>query len=450
MKNINRLIALLLISTILSACQIGSTLEPTSEEKVTQSPSKTSVSQEPATPTLALPDIDPANAISHLLPGQDVLITTIDMMNHFDGWAIGGIKAPNKHILTTQDGGHTWQDVTPPETDVNYKIAHAFFLSTYTAWVTYSYENISNIPTPAIVWHTTDAGQTWAAQGLLDTRIQFEFYAPSFFTFADNQNGWLLISVGAGMSHDYTAAYRTQDSGTTWTLIHDPANSNFLQSCCKTGLVFGYPLSGFLDPNASQLGLLTAEQGPYNTPYFLITPDGGITWEQIDFPSPKSNPNLFNEYYCITHSPHIFSSFEWRIGLSCPGTNDTSAVYYEYRTTDRGITWSTQSYPSGDLLWLNPDSGFALSRKIYFTTAINPEWQLIKTVTWDGQFDFINETHGWAIARDGGEIVLVFTDDGGATWQIITPQIIPITVNPPLHPVGAYRCTPVPVFFSNV
>lgn len=330
------------------------------------------------------------------------------------GWAIGGENDPGKHILTTQDGGLTWQDVTPPEPAADNKIATAFFLDTNTAWVTYSYQEFHNIPNPAIIWHTTDAGQTWTAQGPLNTRSTAEFYSPSFFTFADDQNGWLLISVGAGMSHDYTNAYRTQDGGSTWTRIHDPS-SEHLQSCCKTNLTF-------FDTN---LGILTAEQGPYAQSYYLITNDSGLTWEHIDLPSPKTNPNLFNTRYCATHSPHIFSPTEWRIGLSCPSTYDASTVHYEYRTTDSGITWATQSYPGGDLFWLSPDFRFALSRAIYQKPTDSFEWMLNKTVLWFGQFDFINRAHGWAVARDGDEIALVSTQNNGYSWQIITPQIIP-------------------------
>ncbi len=50
-------------------------------------------------------------------------------------------------------------------------------------------------------------------------------------------------------------------------------------------------------------------------------------------------------------------------------------------------------------------------------------WVKIKTVNWDGQFSFVDEKTGWAVATDGEEIALVFTQDGGHNWQLILPAI---------------------------
>jgi hypothetical protein len=57
------------------------------------------------------------------------------------------------------------------------------------------------------------------------------------------------------------------------------------------------------------------------------------------------------------------------------------------------------------------------------TTDSGQTWTYLKTVNWVGQFSFIDETHGWAVARSGDEIALVNTTDGGRTWDIIEPQI---------------------------
>ncbi len=47
----------------------------------------------------------------------------------------------------------------------------------------------------------------------------------------------------------------------------------------------------------------------------------------------------------------------------------------------------------------------------------------IKSVTWDGDYSFVNPTTGWAVARNEDEIALVNTTDGAATWEIIDPRI---------------------------
>jgi photosystem II stability/assembly factor-like uncharacterized protein len=58
---------------------------------------------------------------------------------------------------------------------------------------------------------------------------------------------------------------------------------------------------------------------------------------------------------------------------------------------------------------------------MYETRDGGETWELIKTVSWDGQFSFIDEQNGWAIARNQDEIALVRTEDGGRTWSQLDP-----------------------------
>jgi photosystem II stability/assembly factor-like uncharacterized protein len=70
---------------------------------------------------------------------------------------------------------------------------------------------------------------------------------------------------------------------------------------------------------------------------------------------------------------------------------------------------------------LDQNFGWALSRDIYKTTDGGLTWEHLKAVRWDGQFDFVDENNGFAVARSGEEIALVRTDDGGRTWQLLEP-----------------------------
>jgi hypothetical protein len=151
--------------------------------------------------------------IEKLAAGTEILITEIRMQGRNNGWAIGGQGDLGGHVLHTADGGRTWRDVTPPEPEAgagqSRKIAHGFFLDALHGWVVFSYEAFFELPNPMIIWTTADGGETWTPASPARGLSGAEFFAPSLFYFADENNGWLFASVGAGMSHDYTMGFRT-------------------------------------------------------------------------------------------------------------------------------------------------------------------------------------------------------------------------------------------------
>ena len=372
------------------------------------------------TPTLPPPQVSIGVAIPHLTPGEDVVISYIVMFSVTDGWGIGGEEDPGDHVLRTMDGGNTWTDVTPPEPNPSVgesrKVAHGFFLDEDTAWVTYSLLSFFGIPETPIMWYTSDGGQTWEPGGSLDIRVSMDIYSPSFLHFADGQNGWFLVSVGGGMSHSYTMFFKTNDGGLKWERVIDPMNSVELQGCCKTGMVF-------ID---EETGLVTYEQGPYANVYIEWTHDGGFTWEFQSLPPPTNDPNLFDDTYCTTHSPNLFSPQSVTLGVNCRRYEDDGTQTFfnlVYKTTDGGSTWQTYEYPGGKLQYLSPNTAFALSREIYKTTDGGETWEHVKTVYWDGQFSFINPQMCWAVVRSEEGIALVKTTNGTKTWQELKPVI---------------------------
>ena len=96
-----------------------------------------------------------------------------------------------------------------------------------------------------------------------------------------------------------------------------------------------------------------------------------------------------------------------------------------YTTEDGGQNWRANPFPGGTLLMLNPRVGWALSRDIYQTTDGGQTWEKLKTVNWDGQFDFVNERSGFAVARSDGRIALVRTSDAGRSWELLEPVLAP-------------------------
>jgi photosystem II stability/assembly factor-like uncharacterized protein len=232
-------------------------------------------------PTQAiLPTLPPTPFPGQLKPGQPVRIVRINMLNITSGWAIGQVETDlNDHILFTLDGGRTWRDATPPEALVSAPAqglaATAFFGADGDAWVTYSGQLPSSpVPEKLVIWHSNDNGTTWQAAGELGLiGVQAEYFIPAELGFLNQQQGWLLAHVGAGMSHDYIVGFLTTDGGKTWTRVIDPQKNPELMSCEKTGFAFSTTTNGWLVGNCP--GLL-------NHLFLYVTSDGGKTWQQSD------------------------------------------------------------------------------------------------------------------------------------------------------------------------
>lgn len=323
-------------------------------------------------------------------------------------------------MLRTQDGGGAWQDITPPEPapagDQSQKAALGTFLNAATGWVTY-YQSDSRAPQePPVVWMTHDAGSSWQSSQPFGAGLLEELYMPSDLKFVDSQNGWLLAHLGAGMNHDYFALFGSTDGGKTWETLIDPFQGD-LQSCTKTGMVF----------TGSQMGWLTGDCHAVAPGVFLYrTGDGGRTWTSQEIPVPaNAPPDFFGLPYlgCGTYDPLFVPPDNVILEVRCDNFQRSTTDYYLYRTTDGGKNWGVESFPGESLVFISPEVGWALGRDIYETTDGGQTWNQVASVNWDGQFDFVDEQLGWAVARADGQIALVKTEDGGGSWQELQSTI---------------------------
>jgi photosystem II stability/assembly factor-like uncharacterized protein len=390
-------------------------VHPTSSP-VPMEPSTSSSTQTPAIETEPITGPAP---IPHFPPGEPVTITYIKMMDGTSGWAIGSDEAHAvDHILTTSDGGRTWRDVTPDETfplemnEYTYKWVTAFFLDGQVASVIYDPEKYRD---PARIWCTSSAGNQWDL-----SIIETNFQTVEALTFADESHGWLMLGVDAGMGHSWVELYRTRDGGKEWELIIDPYRevSADLHYCCKTGMVFF----------GADTGLVTFGRGPMGGAFINWTDDGGLTWESHPLPRPEGAfEGLGDAEYgilCESHSPSLFSPQSGRVALECWTDIDASdTVSFIFTTFDGGSTWESATYPGGQMLFLTPEVGWALSKDIYQTLDGGQTWTLMSTVQWEGQFSFVNQQLGWAVARSEETFALLQTEDGGKTWDVIEPVI---------------------------
>jgi photosystem II stability/assembly factor-like uncharacterized protein len=144
-------------------------------------------------------------------------------------------------------------------------------------------------------------------------------------------------------------------------------------------------------------------------------------------PLPEFDPDLVEPPWCGNqHSPHLFSPSFGMLVVDCmiPGETVQPADIL-YITADSGRNWRSYPYPGGALLMLNPRVGWALSREIYQTNDGGQTWEKIKTVSWDGQFDFVNARSGFAVARSEDRVALVRTFNAGQSWERLEPVLEP-------------------------
>ncbi|HEY5119249.1 MAG TPA: hypothetical protein VII90_07320, partial [Anaerolineales bacterium] len=157
------------------------------------------------------------------------------------------------------------------------------------------------------------------------------------------------------------------------------------------------------------------------------TGDGGVTWNSIHLPVPTGHADLFtgNQYACGINAPFILAD-QIYLGVECMdmSTNPGTSTPFLYRSPVSGSAWTSQAYPGGDIFTLNGNRIWALGKDIYRSDDGGNNWTKISTVTWDGQFDFVSSTLGFAIAKKDSGYGLVQTNDGGALWALLSPVVV--------------------------
>jgi photosystem II stability/assembly factor-like uncharacterized protein len=432
MKRLASTAAIIAGALLLAGCTLtlpGVVIAPTLQASATAPAPEASATFAPvasATPTSPLPTatatITPQPVgppLERLSAGREIVVRAIRMLDSAKGWAIGAPAGATDRILFTADGGTTWRDASPPEpqqpgTRMN---AVAAFASDAKAWVAFALENPGQVPQTPIVWHTDDGGATWHASAPLDINPLMGIYQPSHLFFVDDDHGWLLVHAGAGMSHDYIAIYRTTDGGANWTEIVDPTVTYNVQSCYKTGLVFTSPLNGWMTGDCGGVapGVL-----------FFRTTDGGETWDVVRLPPPPATPDLFDSAAaaCGSGSISFPDAQHGRMVVTCRMYSETPyrEVHYLYSSDDGGRLWIPSNFPGEQSVFLTKDLVWAVGPVIQRSTDGGLTWKEMGKVSWQGQFSFVSDTLGWAVARSQDALAFVATTDGGKDWVIVKPK----------------------------
>lgn len=337
------------------------------------------------------------------------------MVDATDGWGKAG-----PFVLRTRDGGLTWEEVTPPATDIDPATGEAFagFADASNAWVVFA--TASQIPSETTIWATMDGGETWSPAAISHEARGEMVWAT--FSVADANTAWVAIrGVFAGAGTHYVASFlRTTDGGASWNPLEGDVGVDY------TGMAFA---------NAD-VGWLTWETtGAYAPapPDYAVTQDGGVTWDVRSLPAPDDAPTLFDDFeYSEPYQPDLISAESARllVGAFHYDYGASGSRNYLYLTDDGGDHWQIHALPAGvlaseaTLVFFDPEAALLMGRDMYRTENAGQSWEHVKTVFWDGQFSFVDPLHGWAVARSGDALALVRTVDGGASWVELKPTAI--------------------------
>jgi photosystem II stability/assembly factor-like uncharacterized protein len=392
-----------------------------------------------ATEIFDTPTVSPTlTSLPALHPNQTVPLINIHMMDESHGWGI----EESGHIVHTNDGANTWDDVTPPHGA--YTNNGFFALDGLTAWAIpyclgynfpdYSYfcDGVNHV----VVWNTWDGGNTWlASRPICMTDINYDCgsYAysegdgsiiPESIRFIDSQHAWLLISTGTLMQARFDAFY-TNDGGKTWELM---VSSYDILSSSVTAVE---PL------DEKRAFLFTNEiYGPWdqvgNDLWYSQSDDGGNNWnEDLFFKLPEApiESSIWEKLDCGTVNSKAIPPLVLDLTQEClireQITADNTHYFVHLHSMDGGQTWSYWQQ-TGDVDFIDGKMGWQLvskngaSHELQQTRDGGLTWSTIKIVEWDGFLNFINDQVGWALAYQYGVMSVVHTTDGGKTWEIKT------------------------------
>lgn len=206
--------SILLLALLLSACdplwQVNPLPPGTATANVTPNVVSPTVTSTPLLPTET--PIPPTETPAALPVVASPAITSIDMLDEMNGWAIG-----EAYVLRTMDGGATWLNATPTGlTSVGFS-ASSFFMNATTAWLVLPSADY----TTGTLYHTANGGMTWTSSSVP--------FSDGSLQFLDAQNGWMLAALGAGAGSEAVAVYQSVDGGATWSraYVNDPTLPGF-------------------------------------------------------------------------------------------------------------------------------------------------------------------------------------------------------------------------------
>ena len=215
----------------------------------------------------------------------------VHFLNENEGW----VQAPDA-LLTTRDGGQTWQPAAPPNAGARYG-------ANWNLGSTRFQVHTGTTASTQVLSRSDDFGRTWTP---LNPRLPENNFGE--IVFVDPNNGFLARTTPTGSTVFPELLFATSDGGQTLRPIAREQTSPS-------------PTIAFLSPTT---GWASAREGTT----ILATTDGGATWEQQGTGMGSANRVTDLQFFDVALG-HLLSNY-----------TDSGTVL---RTSDGGWTWQVLS-----------------------------------------------------------------------------------------------------------
>lgn len=395
---------------------------------------------------------------------NNVAVERLIFVNKTTGWAIGqaerettsGDQPCAMKILHTQDGGKSWDVQWEDQVDLP---------SGYDLWfqdTTRGYALISGT-----MFSTGDGGKQWSP-----VLFGVDDFTPQHMSFVNADTGWVIGRIelknrtesSPGQNPEIKlVVLQTIDAGKHWrqqfernysagpvgSIDIDFVNATtgwFLTSdvATMTGDLYytsdggrewkkinkvksARPTPGEIDFVTREIGWIPLDvgAGPISGG-LMLTRDGGKNFDLVESRGETSSAREVD---------FISEQQGWAVG-NTPNQGD-----YLIRTTDGGQTW-TQVYPgirpAKDISFVDNEHGFGLgqlsdSGALLYTADGGDTWQNMHSFSknyYPGMLLFVNRDIGWVLASSIGsnKTVILKTTDGGNTWTPLDGDIPQVEV----------------------
>ena len=349
----------------------------------------------------------------------------IRMLSPDSGWALGSNGSTVYHTAN----GVAWTSSGPTRHSLRSPYGSILYpLSVNEAW----YADTVNGSTIGL-YHTTDGAKLWTYQTLHFAYIpgvqgSDPLGGPVSISFAGQEDGWIMVAPGHGMSTEPGVLYRTVDGGATWRVVA----STYASSGTLT-----LPSNGNISFTGPQNGWLVGSETTTSPRLLYRTTDGGAHWSKVSFPVAKG----MSRDAASVLSPPTFSGDAGAMAVQFFGTG--SSVIYESATG--GAAWQfayaespahgQTGYSLVDIIRVAPkilaftyDAEFSNISYVEGTNRTSSTWTTSGRIpkrwlpkgTQVSELDFVNQSDGWVIIENQtgtNPPTVLRTTDSGKSWS---------------------------------